>query len=464
MLKDYIGDRKFYKNVLAVSVPIIIQQGITNFVSLLDNIMVGQMGTEAMSAVSIVNQFIFIFYLLIFGSLAAAGIFTAQYHGLGNNEGVRHTFRFKIILNICAAAIGIIAFAALDDQLISLFLYGENVKGDIALTLKYGKEYLAVMLVGLMPYAISCAYATTFRETGETLMPMIASISAVVTNFVFNLILIFGLLGFPALGVKGAAIATVISRYVELFILLLCGHGRTEKYVFLKGVYRRFRIPASLVAIILKKGMPLILNEVFWALSITLRNQCYSTRGLDVVAAQNITTTIVNLFNVVYLSLGSAIAIVVGNLLGAGKIDEAKSTDKKMIAFSIACASAMGIIQILTAYPFSLIYKTEPSVRTLAVFMIIFSSLMMPFVAYAHAAYFTMRTGGKVAITLLFDSIYMWVIVMPFSYVMTYFTGLDIYWLYILCQGIEALKCILGMVLLKNDSWAKQIVSNEEMK
>ena len=119
-LGRYVGDKNFYRTVLAVSIPIIIQSGITNFVNLLDNIMVGQVSTAAMSGVSIVNQFIFVFNLLVFGAVSAAGIFTAQFHGLGDVEGVRHTFRFKILINLLAGILGVAVFAAFDDQLINL--------------------------------------------------------------------------------------------------------------------------------------------------------------------------------------------------------------------------------------------------------------------------------------------------------------------------------------------------------
>ena len=134
-IRKYVGDRRFYRNVLAVSLPIMIQSGITNFVGLLDNVMVGRLGTEAMSGVSIVNQFLFIFQLVIFGAISAAGIFTAQYHGLGDREGVQHTFRFKLLINVIATAVCVVTFLLLDDQLISLFLHNESSLGDLSLTL-----------------------------------------------------------------------------------------------------------------------------------------------------------------------------------------------------------------------------------------------------------------------------------------------------------------------------------------
>lgn len=464
IFRQYIGDKKFYRSVLAVAVPIMIQSGITNFVSLLDNIMVGSLGTESMSGVSIVNQFIFVFNLLIFGAISAAGIFTAQYHGLGDPKGVRNTFRLKFLINLTAGILGVLTFVFFGSELISLFLHDSNADGDIALTLSEGERYLRASLFGLLPYVISQVYASTMRETGETVMPMVASIVAVGTNFVLNAVLIYGLFGAPPLGVVGAAIATTVSRYVELAFLIIVGHTRKQKYPFLTDAYRSFRVPRALCAQVAVKGLPLMVNELLWALAITLRNQCYSTRGLEVVAAQNINSTIENVFSVVYLSLGSSIAIVIGNLLGAGKIEEAKDKNRKLVAFSIFCASCIGVLLAIVSPYFPLLYNTSDSVRNLATLLILFSALFMPFRAYAHAAYFTLRSGGKVFVTFLFDCVYMWSIVMPIAFLLAHLTSLPILPLFLLTQGAEVAKCIFGMILLRRTNWAKRLVSNESSR
>ena len=200
-VKKYVGDKAFYKTVLAIALPIMLQNGITNFVSLLDNIMVGQVGTEQMSGVAIVNQLIFVFNLLVFGTVAAGGIFTSQYHGKGNVDGVRQTFRFKLIAGTVILAVAVLIFALFNKQLIGLYLNDGSQEGDLELTLSYGVDYIWIMLIGLVPYTFSQAFAGTLRETEETLLPMIAGLAAVVVNCVGNYILIFGKFGAPELGV-----------------------------------------------------------------------------------------------------------------------------------------------------------------------------------------------------------------------------------------------------------------------
>lgn len=462
-LKKYFGDRAFYKMVLAISVPIMVQNGISNFVSMLDNIMVGRLGTESMSGVSIVNQFIFIFNLVIFGAASAAGIFTAQYHGYGDVKGERDTFRAKMWISTIVSVVCIALFALFDEPIISLFLHEtESEGGDLALTLAEGKRYLAVMLAGLLPFALSNAYASTMRETGKTVVPMVASIVAVLTNFCLNYVLIFGHFGAPALGVAGAAIATVISRFVELAVLVIWGHKHPAAYPFLVGAYRGLTVPGRLMGQIALKGLPLMFNELFWSTAVTLRNQCYSTRGLDVVAAQNIASTIVNVFNVVFISLGSAVAIIIGNLLGAGDLEEARDTDRKLLTFSVLSTVGMAVLLCICSPFFPLLYKTTDAVRELATYMMIASAVIMPVCAFANAAYFTIRAGGNVIITLLFDSVFMWVIVMPISFLLSRYTDIGIRPLYFICQATEVIKVVFGVILIRSGIWLRSLVGEEK--
>ena len=460
----YIGNAAFYRLVLGISVPMMIQNGITNLVNLLDNIMVGRLGTEAMSGVSIVNQFVFIFNLLIFGSIAAASIFTSQYYGTGDEEGLRYTFRFKLLLTLIAAVIGTVIIAVFHNGLVGIFLHESDSTGDLALTLSEANKYLFVMLIGLVPYAIAQVYASNLRETGEVIVPMIGSIIAVATNFVLNLVLIFGLLGAPALGVTGAAIATVVSRFVELFILIIYAHRHTDRFAYLKGVYRSFTIPKGLLKAITVKAIPLMMNEFLYALAMTLRNQCYSTRGLDVVAGQNISTTMFNLCSVVYMSLGASVAIIIGPLLGAGKMEEAKDKDRKLITFSVFTGFIIAGVMAASSLFFPSIYNVTDNARSIASFMLIVSGLTMPFLAFSNAAYFTLRSGGKVLITILFDSFYMWAVVMPTALICAYLTGMNIFYMFIICQGVDVLKCFFGALLLKHGGWEKVLVNDEKLK
>ena len=247
MLRKFIGDRAFYRRLILVVLPIIIQNGITNFVSLLDNIMVGQIGTLPMSGVSIVNQLMFVFNLCVFGASSGAGIFTAQFHGSQDHDGIRYTFRFKVLICTALSVLGTVLFLSAGDTLVGLYLTGEGSAEDAALSLGYGRQYLTIMLFGLLPFAINNAYASTLRETQETFVPMLAGITAVFVNLGLNYVLIFGHLGLPAMGVRGAALATVISRFVELGIVAGWTHRHARKHPFIRGAYRSAYIPGALL-------------------------------------------------------------------------------------------------------------------------------------------------------------------------------------------------------------------------
>lgn len=454
----YIGDKAFYMMVLGVLLPIIVQNGITNFVSLLDNIMVGRVGTEQMSGVAIVNQLMFVFNISIFGAISGAGIFGAQFFGCGKTEGVRHTFRFKLIVCVIITVLACLLFVFAGDFLIQLYLHGEENAAQLEVTLQYGKQYLLVMIIGLPAFALAQAYTSTLRECGETVVPMIAGIVAVLVNCGLNVLLIFGLLGFPKLGVVGAAIATVISRYVEMVIVIVWTHAHALKYPFIEGAYKSLYIPGNLVSKILIKGSPLMLNEIMWAAGMATLSQCYSMRGLDAVAAMNITTTISNLFNVVYISLGSAVSIIIGQLLGAGKMKEAKDTDTKLIVFAVVSCAVIGGILALCAPLFPMVYNTTDIVKNLATQLIRVVAIFIPMCAFLNTCYFTLRAGGKTIITFFFDSVFMWCASIPLAYILSRFTGIPIVPLYFYCQLIELIKCVIGYILVKKGVWLSNIV------
>lgn len=458
MLHRYIGDKAFYRRCLGVAVPIMIQNGISNFVNLLDNVMVGQVGTIPMSGVSIVNMLLFVFNLCIFGASSGAGIFTAQFYGSKDDEGIRHTFRFKLYICILLTALGTALFLSSGPNLIGLYLTGDGDAATAVGTMEYGMRYLHVMLLGLLPFALTNTYSSTLRETGETVVPMVGGITAVLVNLVLNYVLIFGHFGAPAMGVEGAALATVISRFVELLIVAGWTHTHALRHTYIAGVYRSFRIPVKLLKSICVKGMPLLLNEFLWSSGMALLNQCYSTCGLDVVPAMNISSTLVNLGSVVFLSMGNAVGIIMGQMLGSGaKETQVRDTNRKLIALSVASGVVFGLLVIAFSGLFPHIYNTTVEVRHLAAQLICIAACVMPFNAYTNATYFTLRSGGQTFVTFLFDSCFVWVVCVPLAFCLSRFTAIPILPLYAICQATELIKCAIGVFMLKQGKWIQNL-------
>ena len=454
---------EFYKRVITVALPIMLQNGISNFVSLLDNIMIGRVGTDQMSGVAIVNQLVFVFYLCIFGAISGAGIFTAQYYGQKNMEGVRDTFRFKLVMAIVIYIAALFIFITFGDQLISLYLHDGGETGNIELTLKYAKEYLYIMLIGLLPNAIENCYSSTLRETGTTVVSMCASVVAVVVNLVLDYVLIYGKFGMPVLGVRGAAIATVISRFIQLAIVVGWTHMHKNIKPFVSGLYKKLIIDGRLAKKIIIMGTPLLFNETLWAAGIAAQISEYSVRGLAVVAGLNINSTINNVFNVAFVALGDAVAIMVGQLLGAGKLKEAKQTAYRIIKFSVFICIILGTLLYITAPLFPKIYNTTEEVRTLATRFLRVTAIVMPIQGFLHATYFTIRSGGKTLITFLFDSCFLWCIAVPLSLVLSKYTELGIITVFLLCNLVETIKLVIGLIILKSGIWANNIVEEKNV-
>jgi len=462
MLRKYIGDRAFYRRVLALTIPIMIQNGITNLVNMLDNVMVGRIGTVEMTGVAIANQLIFVFNLCIFGAVSGAGIFGAQFFGNGDHKGVQYTLRFKLLAALLLTGIGIGVFLLADEPLIQLYLQGEGSAADADASLEFARKYLHIMLVGLLPHSLVQCYSGTLRETGKTTLPMTAGVIAVCTNLALNYILIFGHFGAPKLGVVGAAVATVISRFAELGIVSIVTHANKAKNPFAIGLYHSLYIPRRLARQIIIKGFPLMLNETMWSLGIASLSQCYSVRGLDVVSANNINSTFFNVFSVAFLAVGVSISIILGQQLGANDIQGTKDSCRKLIAFALAVSIAMSLLFFAFAGLIPHLYNVEDNVKSLATAFMRITALSMPLDAFAYACYFALRSGGKTWITILFDSGFMWFVSVSGAFLLVHFTSLPILTVYFIVQGLNILKCIGGYTIVKKGSWMTNIIADAE--
>ena len=456
-LRRFVGDRDFYRRLLAVMTPVLIQNVITNFVGLLDNLMVGQVGTEPMSGVAIVNQLLFVFNLCIFGGLAGAGIFTAQFFGKGDDEGVRHTFRIKLWIAAGSVALFLALLLGAGDSFIRLFLHEGEEALDLEATLGYGRAYLRIMLWQLPLFALSQVYCSTLRECGETVLPMKAGIIAVFVNLLGNYLLIYGKLGLPAMGVEGAALATVISRAVELGIELVWTHRHSAKLPFIKGAWRSLRVPGALARKVAAMGAPLLANEFLWSLGMTMLTQCYSLRGLEVVSAMNISNTVSDLFFCAFFAMGSAVSIMIGQLLGAGETERAVEEDRKIIAFAVVFCAAVGVVMALLAPRIPGLYNTTDLVKRIAASLLLVNSVMMPVNAFTCTSYFTLRSGGKTVITFVFDSGFIWLLCMPLAFCLSRFTALPILPMFIAVQSLELVKCVVGFFLLRSRRWVNNL-------
>ena len=453
-----MGDRQFLRKVATLAVPMVIQGTVTNVVGLLDNVMVGSVGTLPMSAVAIVNQLMLMFYICVWGGLSGPDIFCTQYAGKGDQCGVRHCFRIKWMVCLALLLFFSVAFFCFPDELIRLYLQGGSPEEATAKTLEYARDYLYVMAMGMLPFAVALNYATTLRSVGETRMPMIASMAAIFVNLVFNYLLIFGKFGFPCLGVTGAAIATVISRIVELGIIVLYTHRHKASFEFIRDAYRSFKVPMKLFKDVFRCGWLLWLNELFYSAGLAGGLQGFSLRGLEVVAACNIAMTVANVFTCVFYSVGNALAIMVGNELGAGRTAEAEVVGRKLNALGLLTSFAVAAFVSVLAPFIPRFYNTEENVRRLATVLIWITASYYPLRAFVYNCFFMIRAGGKAVWTTALDSGFMWVVRMPVVWIIGYLTDLDIKPFYFIIYWLAAPQCILAYWMVRHCEWKRNLV------
>lgn len=450
-------NKALFSLLIATALPIILQNAITNFSGLLDNIMVGSLGENPMNGVSIANQLFFVLQLCLFGVVSGAGIYTAQFFGTKNNGGIKFTLIYKIIAAVIIAVVGCVILLFFGDFLIALFINGDGTIEDKAAVAKFGKEYIVIILIGIIPFGISQAYAGTLRETADTLFPMIASTVSVVINLILNYVLIFGKLGLPALEVKGAAIATAASRYVETALLIIRLHTN-KKYEFARGKIKP-NVSKNVFSGIIKTSLMLLCNEFLWSSGMITINQCYSTCGLSALSAVSIVSALSNTLNVVNQSLGAAIGILLGQMLGQNKTDEAKAGARSMMLLSLLICVGIAVFSVAISPFFPNLYNASDEAKLLATYLIIIAGCIIPVDAVANASYNTLRSGGKVLLTFMFDSGFTWLISVPLTFCLSRFTNITIIPLFFAGNAINVLKSAVGVFLVNKGVWLNNIVN-----
>lgn len=456
-----IKNKPIFRRALRLAVPMMIQNGITNMVGLVDNVMVGSLGSEAITAVSIVTQLIFVFNLAIFGGLSGPGIYGAQYFGHENMEGFKNTVRIKHWIGLICLIGGLAVFNLFAEPLIGLYLQSDNGDVDPILTMSLAREYMSVMLWGLPFFVVSQIYAGSLRETGESVKPMIAGLTSVVIDIVFNYLLIYGNFGVPKLGVKGAAIATVMARIVEMAVVVICTFAARRRHTFIQGLYRKMTVPLSDAKRIVKKSLPIFFNEFMWAGAMAALTQCYSTRSLDIVAGLNISNALCNLLNVVFIALGNAVGILIGQTLGASQYEKAKNESFSLMWFTGFVCLILTVLLVSFSGIFPSFYNTTDEIKAFATQFIIVTALFFPVQGFLNALYFTLRSGGKTLVTFLFDSVFSWIVPVPCAFILCSFTSLPILAVYAIVQAADFIKVAVGYILIKKGVWISNLVAEE---
>lgn len=448
-MKKFLGlDRQFVKAFFKVTTPAMVQQLILFAGLLLNSLMISGINNEAVSAVYAANQVSFLFALPINGIVMAAGIYIQQFFGSKDQDRFFDSFRYKLVTVLVGFLLMVLLTLLFHQQIIAFYVRSEaNPEAITILT----KEYLPFIIASFAFYSFTTAYATSMREIGKTKEPTIASIIAFIIQAACNYLFIYIL----KLGVKGAGIATLIARLVELAILVIL----SEKYqIFpLKTIFKKFTIDLKLLKTISIKGIPLLISEILWGLGQVLLSLSYAARP-NVLSALSIVSTMSNLYTILFVAISVGVSVFVGNYLGAGEVEEAKENAEKVTKLTFLMGVVLGaIIIILSPWIPHLFVGVDPEQKKLATKLLIIYFAFVPVFVICSADAVVLRAGGKALLVLILEEGLMWLLAIPLVFLLAKYTNVSIIWLYIIVQIVDLLKAIFGTILRHKVDWAKNL-------
>ena len=445
-------EKKFYLSALLLALPNIVQQLVTNFSQMVDNIMVGSLQEVAIAGVTISNQIFFVFLVVLLGFGATGGIFIAQYRGVNNDEKITEVFRITLLFSF---GLGIIFFLALQffpEVVFHIFAKDQE-------TIASALSFMQYIKYTFLLFPISVAIASAYRFIGMVKIPMYVSIITVIITILLNYTLIYGNFGFPALGVPGAGIGTLIARIIELSIYLVL----TKKlFTPVKvSITKAFCIELAVLKSFINKGYGLVTNEFMWALSIQLLTVVYTKRISDNIAAMSIANVLTNMIFIGMGGLSVAIAIIVGKSLGQGKFEKAKQDAHKLIKLGTILGIVLGIVVLIASFFVTMLYDVSPETLQAARIVILISTIFSGLYYLNSSYFFIIRAGGDTKSVLIMDSGFNWVIILPLALIIGQFISI-MYLHFLIVQLLNFFKLAICHRMYKKDNWLINLTIKEE--
>lgn len=446
----------FYLYALSIAIPSIIQQLVTNLSQMVDNIMVGTLGEVSIASVAVSNQIFWIFMIALFGISGTANIFIAQYKGNNDNESITEVFRISLLFSII---LGIVFFTILHfnpSLILRIFLKDQT-------TINTAISYIYYIKFTYLFFPISLIINSSLRVYGMVKLSMYVAFITVFTNIFFNYALIKGNLGFPELGVEGSAIATLIARIVEIIILISL--VVIIKTPFKTRIRNIFKFKKSILLKFIQSGYALVLNEFLWALGMQMSNVLYTNRITENVAALNIASVINNMIFIGMGGMSVAVSIIIGNHLGISDYISAKNDSKKLFKLSFFLGILLGVFAIIFGF-YLLSYTNLYNVNddTLKkIYNIIFIAALFSGIYYLNACtFFIMRAGGDTKSVLIMDAGFIWVVVIPFIYLVGLFNpSMPIH--YFIVQFLDFIKLFIARYRYRKDNWLVNLTSLKQI-
>ncbi len=450
--EKYIGNRTFYKEVQKITIPILLQSLLTVSAQLIDNVMVGRLGEDSISAVASSNQLFFVIMVTLFGVSAGGQIYIAQYHGAKRNDKVTKSFQSTVIQALIFAFISFTILSLFSDILLSAFVSDSNV-------LSLASSYLKYISLSIFPFAFNLAFSTGFRSIGKTKIPMFLGFISVISNTILNFILIFGVnIGYvqiASMGVEGAGLATLLARIIEMSIYILVSLKlNTPIKMNLKNI---FKIDTKIFKIIFAKSLPLIVNEFFWSLGQSTLVVIYVKQTSENLASFQISQSFASIFFSLMGAVGAAVAVIVGNKLGSNNLEEARSDAYKLGAFGGMVGVVCGFLLFLTNFIAPFLYDVDPDIMSLSRKLIVLMSFMFPIYYITASAFFILRSGGDAKSVLIMDAGFSWFVYIPIACFVSYVLNFSMLYIYMTIQFLDIVKLKVAHIMVSKEAWVKNL-------
>lgn len=446
-------DKAFVNKTIRITVPIAMQGFLNTALNFADTLMIGKLGETTIAAVGLANKVFFVFTLLIFGIVSGSGILTAQYWGKREIANIRKVLGISLILVLGGSLLFLIPAMLRPELIMRIFTTSSE-------TIRIGAIYLAIIAISYPFTAITNAYISLLRGINEVKAPVIISTIAIFVNIILNYILIFGKLGFPVLGVAGAAIATVIARIVECGALLFVVYW--EKGPAAAKFRELLAFDKSFINKFFSTTLPVIANEFMWGLGVTMYSLVYGRMGDGAVAAITVTQTVEQIFIVIFMSISNGSAVILGNEMGAGHLEDADEHAKNLITIQVLLSFVAGLLAFFIRQPIIRLFSVTGEVEQFINFCFIVFILYLPFKMFNFINIVgILRSGGDTKACLFLDVSGVWFIGIPMAYLGGMVLHLPIYWVYAMVLTEEVYKFILGYIRYRKKKWLRNLVATE---
>ena len=446
----FLKDKIFLKAMLAIALPIALQNLITSSLNMVDTLMITTLGQTSIAAVGLANQFFFFYILIVFGINSGTSIFIAQYWGKEDIKSIRKVLGLAVSLSaVMGTVFTIIAF--LFPQLIMRILIDEPA------VIKIGSDYLRIVALSYIPTSVSFAYSVALRTTGKPNIPMKISAISFVTNTFFNYILIFGKFGIPAMGVKGAAWGTVIARFVEIGVTLYAVYSKNG--VLAAKFNELISWNKDFVSKYLKTTYPVIFAEAAWSLGQVLYSIAYAKLGEEATAAIQIANTIQNVFFVLVRGIANACTVMIGSKIGSGDEEEAYEYAKHFMIIATILGVILGSIQALTPKLTLMLFRgLDQSLYDVSKTLLVVMGLTFVIRVFtATGIVGVLRGGGDTTFAMIIDVGSVWIVGVPLAFIGAMLLKIPVYWVYAIVTIEEVIKIIVIIPRVISKKWIKNI-------